>query len=173
MDVSRSAPATIVPGIERPHPRLLVIYVLRVLALCLLGPWFLVAFLPLYFRYHTLRFRFDQEGVSTSWGILWRREIHLTYPRIQDIHVSRGLFERWLGLGTIHVQTASGSAAAEMTLEGLSDYEAVRDFLYERMRGARPEIAEPEVGVEHDSVALLTEIRDELRGIRVRLEARG
>ena len=160
-----------VPNIERPHSRLLVIYVLRVIALCLFGPWFLIAFVPLYFRYHTLRYAFDEEGVSMSWGILWRREIHLTYARIQDIHLSRGLFERWLGLGTVHVQTASGSASAEMTLEGLDQYDAVRDFLYERMRGARSDSAEP-APVAVDPVALLTDIRDELRAIRGALEER-
>jgi putative membrane protein len=56
------------------------------------------AFLPLLCRYITLRYRFDKEGVSVSHGLLWRRETYLTYARIQDIHVSRNIFERWLGL---------------------------------------------------------------------------
>ena len=76
----------------------------------LLGPWFIVAMAPLYFKYHTLRYKFDDEGIGMSWGVFWRREIHLTYARIQDIHLSRGLFERWLGLATIQVQTASGNS---------------------------------------------------------------
>ena len=40
-----------------------------------------------------------------------RREIHLTYRRIQDIHVTRNLFHRWLGLATVGIQTASGPPA--------------------------------------------------------------
>ena len=28
----------------------------------------------LYFRYHTMRFRFDREGIAMSWGLLFRRE---------------------------------------------------------------------------------------------------
>ena len=47
----------------------------------------------------TLRYRFDKEGVAVSHGLLWRRESYLTYARIQDIHVSRNIFERWLGIG--------------------------------------------------------------------------
>lgn len=159
-------------SITRPHARLMTLYVLRALALCLLGPWFLIALVPLYFRYHTLSYRFDNEGVAVSWGILWRRETYLTYSRIQDIHISRGLFERWLGLGTIQVQTAAGSAGAEMSIEGLMEYEAVRDFLYARMRGAgeHPDAASAR---EADEVtALLTEIRDELAAVRARLEER-
>src|SRR5688500_14274172 len=75
------------------------------------------ALLYFYFRYHTMRFQFDEEGISMSWGILFRREITLTYARIQDIHLTSNLVERWLRLAKIQIQTASASAAAEMTLE--------------------------------------------------------
>jgi putative membrane protein len=44
------------------------------------------------------------------WGILFRREISLTYARIQDIQLSSNLVERWLGLAKIQLQTASGSS---------------------------------------------------------------
>ncbi len=94
--------------------------------------------LPLrYFRYHTLRYFFDEQGVTVRWGLLFRREVSLTYARIQDIHLVSNIVERWLGLGRVQVQTASGQAGAEMTIEGLPDFEAVRDELYRRMRGAR------------------------------------
>ena len=155
-------------AIERPHPKLMKLYVLRVLALGLLGPWFWIALLPAYFRYHTLRYRFDAEGVAMSWGVLWRREIYLTYARIQDIHISRGIFERWLGLGTIHVQTAAGTSGAEMSIEGLTEYEAVRDFLYGRMRGASHH---DEPAATDEVASLLAEIRDDLRAVRGKLEA--
>ena len=120
--------------LERPHRDLLTYYVLSSLVL---GPFFFFLLLPLYFRYRTLRYRFDEEGVSMSWGILFRREIHLTYSRIQDIHLVSNFVERWLGLARIQIQTASGSSKAEMTLEGLKQLTRVRDFLYTRMRGTR------------------------------------
>ncbi len=164
--------------IRRPHKRLLLLYVLR----CLLaGPFFPIIFLPALFKYETLRYRFDTEGVAMSWGFLWRREIILTYARIQDIHLARGLFERWLGLATIHIQTASGSASAEMAIVGLAEFEDVRDYFYSRMRGARVGDRDqphgdgaadgapgPEVVLE-----LLTEIRDEIRSLRGRMEQGG
>ena len=155
----------------------MLLYVLRCVAIMLVGPWFIVLLLPWYFRYHTLKYRFDEEGIAMSWGILWRREIYLTYARIQDIHLSRGLFERWLGLATIHVQTAAGTAGAEMSIEGLSKFESVRDFLYSRMRGAHvaPHAAEGTFQSQHagDAVlVLLGEIRDELRALRTSLPPR-
>jgi putative membrane protein len=100
------------------------------------GPLFPFALLYRYFRFKTLRYEFDDEGISMRWGILFRREISLTYARIQDIHLTSNAIERWLGLGQVQIQTASGNAGAEMTIEGLKDFEAIRDDLYARMRGA-------------------------------------
>ena len=68
-------------------------------------------------------------------GILFRRETNLTYARIQDIHLRSGLLQRWLGLANVQIQTASGSAGPELVIEGFKEYEAIRDFLYTRMRG--------------------------------------
>ena len=119
-------------AIERPDPKLMTYYALC----CLLtGPLFPIFIIPAYFRYHTMRYRFDADGISMRWGILFRREIVLSYARFQDIHLSSNVVERWLGLARIQIQTASGSAKAEMTIEGLLEFEFIRDFLYSRMRG--------------------------------------
>ena len=123
-------------ALERPESGLMTYYVLTSF---FAGPFFFVPLLVLYFRYHSLRYRFDEEGISMRWGVLFRREIHLTYSRIQDIHLVSNAVERWLGLARIKIQTASGSAKAEMTIEGIGAYAELRDFLYARMRGARGE----------------------------------
>ena len=161
-------------AITRPHSSLLTYYVLVSL---LTGPLFPIVFLPRWFRYLTLHYRFDDRGVSVRWGVLFRREIHLTYSRIQDIHLSSNVLERWMGLARIEVQTASGSAKAELVIEGLEEFEAVRDFIYARMRGLHdggPEAASPrgerggrEAG---DLARALDEVARELRAVRVALE---
>jgi putative membrane protein len=135
-------------GQRRPARALLTYYALQSL---LAGPG-LIVLLPLrWFRYHTLRYVFDEEGVTMRWGLLFRREVSLTYARIQDIHLVSNVVERWLGLGRVQIQTASGQSGAEMTVEGLADYEAVRDELYRRMRGARVEVAAGAVPVTMES----------------------
>lgn len=133
----------------------------------------------LYFRYHTMRYRFDEEGIRMSWGILFRHEIVLNYSRIQDIHLRSSWIERMLGLARIEIQTASGSAGAEMTLEGMANPDEMRDFLYSRMRGARdphPGVADSAGALEEASAgglaAILGEVANELRAIRVALEAK-
>jgi hypothetical protein len=155
-------------AVERPHPRLLKLYVIRSI---LTGPGIVVA-LPLYFfRYHTLRYQFDEEGVHMRWGILFRREINLTYARIQDIHLTAGFIQRWLRLADVQVQTASGSAGAELTIEGMLEFEEIRTFLYSRMRGLRdgaqrpgaPSAASAALG-SGEALELLRGIHEELRG---------
>jgi putative membrane protein len=161
-------------GEHRPVPQLMKYYVLESL---ILGPFFLFWLLPRSFRYRSLHYRFDEEGVSMSWGVLFHRQVSLTYGRIQDIHLQSNLFERRLGLAKVRIQTAAGSATAEMTIEGLRNYDAVRDFLYTRMRGARG-LERPEEGDEttRDAssglVAALNQVTDEIRGLRRDLEER-
>ncbi|HWL16214.1 MAG TPA: PH domain-containing protein [Opitutus sp.] len=163
-------------AIERPHPKLWTYYLLTSLVV---PPLFPLVALPLWFRYHTMRYRFTDEGLSMRWGILFRREVIIQYARIQDIHLRSNVVERWLGLAKVLVQTASGNAAAEMTLEGLLDYEAVRDFLYQRMRGVKDRAhpnpaatASAETASTDELATTLHQIADELRGLRVTLETR-
>lgn len=138
----------------------------------LTGPAFPIAILPLFFKYETLRYRFDESGVSMSWGLLFRREIHLTYRRIQDIHLTRNLIQRWMGLATVAIQTASGTAGPEMSIEGILEAEPLRDFLYGQMRGARGESGLEEVAPTSaaepkadEALSLLREIRNSLQNL--------
>jgi len=161
-----------VRSLERPHKNLLPMYFLQSLTGLFMAP---VIFVPLLCKYLTLKYKIDDEGISASWGVLFRREVHLTYKRIQDIHVSRNVFERWLGIAKVQIQTASGSSGAELSLEGIEDYEAVRDFLYGKMRGTAGAAAGPapepaEGGGEERVLVLLARIRDELEGARRALE---
>jgi putative membrane protein len=152
--------------ITRPDPSLLSYYLI-IAASTVLG--FPFVFLPLLFKYRTLKYRFDDKGVSMSWGMMFHREIYLTYRRIQDIHVSRNIVHRWLGLASVAIQTASGSSGAEMTIEGIRNPEELRDYLYAQMRGARgddADVSEEDVSGDRpqdEALALLQEIRDELR----------
>jgi putative membrane protein len=158
-------------AIERPAPSLFKLYLLRAI---LSGPFIFIVLPVLYFRYQTLRYSFDEEGVSMRWGLLFRQEINLTYARIQDIHLSSGIIQRWFGLADLQIQTASGSAGAEMTIEGLHEFEGVRDYLYARMRGhpGGDGVSDEVSAQEAEVVALLHGITEELRRTREALEAR-
>jgi uncharacterized membrane protein YdbT with pleckstrin-like domain len=165
---SQPLPAHIV-AIDRPCPQLFKYYLLKAIASNVAFP---LTALILYFRYHTMRYRFDAEGIHMRWGIIMRHEIMLNYSRIQDIQLQSNFVERWLGLARIEVQTASGAAGSEMTLEGIKDHAAMRDFLYSRMRGARHLADSTTVPAEDSLAGILTEVAVELRAMRNALESR-
>ena len=156
---------THIAGLTRPVDRLMTYYVLAALMTL---PAFPVTVLVLYFRYHTMRYQFSDEGIRMSWGILFRHEVVLNYARIQDIHLRSNAVERMLGLARIEIQTASGSSSSVMTLEGLTDHDRMRDFLYSRMRGATEAKHHTEAGL----AGVLHEVALELRAVRLALEKR-
>jgi putative membrane protein len=169
-----------IQAIRRPHPNLLWLYLLQAMATLIAFPF---VFLPLFFKYHTLKYTFDDEGISAAWGFLFKREIFLTYRRIQDIHVSRNLIERWLGIGKVEIQTAAGSSSAELALEGMEHWDPVRDYLYRRMRGTGSfnDADEPSAdqatpaatGEADEAVALLRAIKGDIEAVRRAVEAGG
>lgn len=175
--MTASSPRAAVPEfrtVTRPDPKLQTYYLVSSI---FLGPLFFVPYIPLYLKYISLRYKFDDEGVSMSWGVLFKREVVLAYRRIQDIHVTRNIIQRWMGLSTIAIQTASGSATAEMSMEGILEADALRDFLYARMRGVREhEAAVPVPGGEaaapaDEALQLLIQIRDALDRLAPRAPA--
>jgi putative membrane protein len=168
---------TLIYQIQRPSPMLLKLYIIRSI---LSGPFIVFSLPVLLFRYYTLKYRFDSEGISMKWGFIFRREVNLTYARIQDIHLTSGVIQRWLGLADLKIQTASGSAEPEMTIEGIVEYEKLRDFLYAEMRGYRelsstrraapPVVTDQAVQLGGDAVKILIDISNELRATREALE---
>lgn len=173
-------------AIERPDSRLWTYYLLCCLPLVCFPPAALLVGLIHWFRYHTMRYRFDAEGITMRWGILFRREVILNYARIQDIHLVSNFVERWLGLARIQIQTASGNATPEMTIEGVQEFEHLRDFLYVKMRGIQAQpvrggispgdnsgsLPSATASMEAELIAVLQAVTAELRGLRMDLAAR-
>jgi putative membrane protein len=159
-------------SITRPDERLLKYYLIVSLVTLAAFP---ITFLALYIKFRTLRYRFDDEGVWRRQGLLWREEVNVAYRRIQDIHLTNGLIQRWLGLATVSIQTAAGSSTPVVTIEGVLEAEALRDFLYTKMRGVRDGAhgsgghAPGAAGTHDETLALLEEIRDSLGRLEGRL----
>jgi putative membrane protein len=128
-----------------------------------------IAALALYVRFLTLRYEFAEDGFTRRWGLFFRRESFLAYGKIQDAQVSQGAVERFFGIGTVAIQTAAGTRGFEESIEGLREFNLVRDFLYGHMRGAHAKPSAPSVPAE---IGLVNEIRDEMRALRLAVEAR-
>ena len=152
--------------ITRPDPALNRYYLIVSLSGLFLFPLF---YIPAYIKYATLRYAFGADGVSMKWGFLFHHEVYLAYRRIQDIHVTKNIVQRWMGLATVAIQTASGSSRPEMSIDGILEAEALRDFLYLNMRGAKGERTTPAGDTKNeptdDALAILVEIRDALHAM--------
>jgi len=153
-------------NLTRPDSKLLTWYFIQSIAT------FGIGFPYLYFRYRTLEYKFDDKGIHMRWGILFRREINLTYARIQDIQVRSNFVQRWLGLANVEVQTASGSAGAEMTLEGILNPDGLRDFLYRQSKGEDQQESESDLSEDPTSevTELLAQMAGDLKSIRESLQ---
>lgn len=160
-----------------PSPQLFTYYLLGAIAS---GPFVFLTLPALWFRYQTLKYRFEESGLRMQVGLLFKKETVTAYRRIQDIHLTSNVIQRWLGIASISIQTASGSAMPEIVIEGVTEPEKLRDWLYERLRGTkhslsagRPSLTSAAIhtsdGARVDEVhALLTEIRDNLASIAQR-----
>lgn len=149
--------------LERPSPKLLSYYLLTSI---LTGPVVIFALPALIIRYNTLRYRFEETGIRMQVGLFFRNETVVAFRRIQDIHVSRNILQRWLGIASVSIQTASGNAMPEIVLEGMTNEDEIRDWLYERMRGAKGQTDSSDVqGSDGENIAT-SEVTELLRGIR-------
>jgi uncharacterized membrane protein YdbT with pleckstrin-like domain len=156
------------PKIDRPSPALLTYYVLSSL---LALPAVVIVVPVMWIRYQTLKYELQESGIRMQVGLFFRKEVVVAFRRIQDIHVSRNIVQRWLGIASVSIQTASGNAMPEIVLEGMTDPDGIRDFLYERMRGAKGQTTSSVAGgATNDVGSNTTEGTDEatelLRGIR-------
>ena len=107
---------------------------------------------------------------------------HVPFRTITNIQSVAGPFDRLFGIGSIEIETASGSGSslqsAEEKLEGLTFYNELRDFILMELRKFKDpyvtgtEIVHPEVdevisvgpsGIEDEILMVLREIRDLLR----------
>ncbi len=171
----------------RPLPALWTYFILISI---LSGPAFPILLIAGYCRYRTLRYRFDLDESGGIWmasGVLFKKEVNVAYRRIQDIHVSCNILQRWLNIASVSIQTASGSATPEVVIEGVADPARVRDFLYDRMRGAKGQtpintaLSAPDPLAstrltpsahpsDDEALILLRDIRDSMAVIRDRLD---
>ncbi|MFW9793038.1 MAG: PH domain-containing protein [Candidatus Thorarchaeota archaeon] len=115
-------------------------------------------------------------------GIINITRKHVPFRTITNIQSVAGPFDRLFGIGSIEVETASGSGSslqsAEEKLEGLTFYNELRDFILMELRKFKDpyvtgtEIVHPEAdevitvgpsGIEDEILIVLREIRDLLR----------
>jgi membrane protein YdbS with pleckstrin-like domain len=155
---------------DGPRPALIVLMVCSALN----GLWWLPLMLWSGPFYRSLSYEIGDEQVIVRQGVLTRAVKHVPYRTVTNVTVKRGLLDRWLGLGTLEIQTAgiSGTHQAEQSLTGLADPDEVYELVAVRLRRYRGAMAPTQAGVEAPGSAdeILAALLAEVRAIREKLD---
>jgi uncharacterized membrane protein YdbT with pleckstrin-like domain len=143
--------------------------------------WWLPATLLSGPYYRSLSYEIHEDGVIVRVGILTRSVKHVPYRTVTNMTVRRGVLDRWLGLGSLDIQTAgiSGSSKAEQSLVGLENADEVYALVAAELRRVRGAMAPTAAGVEGEETAeiapaeTLAALLAEVRAIRQVLEKQG
>ena len=116
-----------------------------------------------------LSYRITDTDVLINKGILTKIEQSIPLRMITDFRLNRSLYDRWLGIGSIDVQTAGQSVNTtgyEGRLSGLAEWATLHTELKGRLQRTGGEPGPR--AAEEDDLAVLV---DEVRHIRALLEA--
>ena len=142
------------------------------------GLWWVVALILIGPYYRSLRYEVQDDEVVVNAGIWTKSVKHVPYRTVTNMQVKRDVVDRWLGIGTLNIQTAgmSGQTGAEERLVGLSNVQEVYESVAAELRRFRGGMAPTQADVEVESAAAppdgLGEILAEVRAIRKSLEER-
>jgi len=136
--------------------------------------------------YRAVEYYIEDDSVKMKGGIFWRKHVTVPNQKITNIDITQGPFQRFLKLGTIHVQTAGAGGQqgqkAELKISGVRDTAKIKDaiseniasitpaFLKEKERGSLPsyqQVAKTGFSSEREVLADILEI---LKSIDERLK---
>ncbi len=127
--------------------------------------------------YHrSLAYEVQDDEVIVRAGIWTKSVKHVPYRTVTNLTVKRDILDRWLGIGTLNIQTAgmSGTTGAEESLVGLTDVQEVYEIVVTELRRFRGSMSPTAAEVEGEPAVVSTDalsaILTEVRAIRRALE---
>jgi len=128
--------------------------------------------------YRSLSYEIQDDEVIVRVGIWTHSVKHVPYRTVTNITVKRDILDRWLGIGTLNIQTAgmSGTTGAEESLVGLVDVQSAYDTVVtqlRRFRGAMsPTSAGEEIAPPASQDETMRAILEQVAAIRELMETR-
>ncbi len=133
-------------------------------------PWFQ------YFWIINLKYSVKDSRLVIHKGMITKKKVSIPFSAITDFTLSRSLFERWLDIGTIYIQTAGQGVqpgAYEGKLEGIVDFDSLHSVLRLKVKASRGNQAEINgVPIESvtDEIEVLKSILEEIIQINSKME---
>ena len=129
---------------------------------------FIIYWIPKY--YDTISYKLTDNEIVWRRGVWFKNTGVVPYNRITNIDIGQGPISRMLGIAALKIQTAGYSgkqARSEIKIEGVEQFEELRELIMKFVRGKRPVAVE---SYEEDDVNL--KILNELVKIRKLLQSR-
>ncbi len=148
-------------------------------ALSFFVPLLMIVAVVLYWipRFHSsIQYVLEDDKIMVYKGVWWKTKSFVPYNRITNVNIYQGPISRSLGLGKLSIQTAGFSGASagggkvsEAEIIGVHNFEAVKDFIMNLVKGMKPEAVEAEAEGK-PTEEINQEILKELQKIRRALE---
>ncbi len=90
--------------------------------------------------YNRFFYEFRTHEVRIERGIIWKRYSNVSYDRIQNVDIRRGIIARMFKFSSLAIQTAGSSAGrveGYLPAVGVGEAEQLRDFLLKKARSNR------------------------------------
>ncbi len=122
-----------------------------------------------------LEYIIREDRVTIHKGILTKTKQNIPLRSVTDFALSRTIYDRVLGIGSIKIQTAGQSqtpSGYEGCLSGLLDYESLHNGLREKLKGLHPGSGSLTTAdsIREPGDDLLGQILDELKKINQNIE---
>ena len=117
-------------------------HIIWIVMLSLILAMWVIGYPILFLWYRNLEYRVYEDRVSIHKGILTKTQQNIPFRAITDFALVRTLYDRFLDIGSIKIQTAgkhiSSTSAYEGNLAGLSDYDKLHTDLRQRVMNLHP-----------------------------------
>ncbi|MCF7808196.1 MAG: PH domain-containing protein [Candidatus Marinimicrobia bacterium] len=127
-----------------------------------------------YLWFINLNYSVESERLMIQKGILTKKKVSIPYSAVTDFTLNRSLYDRWIGIGSLFVQTAGQgpqSAIHEGRLDGLVEFDSLHQELRARVKASRSDQQSEQSG-DLEPVAdteVLNSILEEIKKINRKL----
>ncbi|QDV12309.1 Bacterial membrane flanked domain protein [Rosistilla oblonga] len=153
---------------------------LAVLAIPLILAGHLVVYIALHLRYDTMWYVITDRSLRARRGIWVIYEHTITFENVQNVYLRRGPLQHLFGISELVVETAGSSqgeaespfaSGNKLLVQGIEDAAELREQIMSRVSQSRSaglgddQTTSPTSGFSPRHVAMLCEIRDEIKGL--------
>lgn len=99
--------------------------------------WFVPSFLVMFPLFKTYRYELMDDEIVVTSGYINQKVRHVPYRMVTNLELRRGLLDRMLGIGSLHIETAGNSESSgrpEAVLSGLTEVQQVYEEVAECLR---------------------------------------